>query len=684
MTVKQLVSAKKKLEIKLQKLHDQSRKDDIVTFEEMGIDRLFVDEAHFYKNLAAFTKMRNVAGISQTEAQKSSDLYMKCRYLDELTGGKGCIFATGTPISNTMVELYTMQKYLQYNELQLRGLINFDAWASTFGETVTAIELAPDGSGYRAKTRFAKFFNIPELMAMFKQTADIQTADMLNLPVPEAHYHVVKVEASEIQKQLVESFAERAEKVHKHEVDSTEDNMLLITNDGRKAALDQRLINPSLPDFEESKVNACVRNIYETWEKNTDKKSAQLVFCDLSTPKNDGSFNVYDDMKTKLIQRGIPPEEIAFIHSADTDVKKQELFAKVRAGQVRILIGSTFKMGAGTNVQKRLIALHDLDVPWRPADLEQRAGRIVRQGNENPEVDLYRYVTQGTFDAYSYQLLETKQKFISQIMTSKSPVRSAEDVDETALSYAEIKALASGNPKIMEKMQLDTDVAKLKLQKADHLSERYSLEDSLLRTFPKQLTEQENNIKCLSQDMDTAAKNTVPNEKGFSPMIVMGKTYTERADAGKAILDICEHMGSSAERALGEYRGFRTGIGFDVAKQEFFINLCGALYHRVPLGNDAGGIITRLDNAISAFEKRRQECVNTLEGLKKQMEDAKAEIAKPFPLEEELEEKCRRLDELNAELNMDRPENEIVDGVDEQSEDERDENNRKRDDRYDR
>ena len=519
---------------------------------------------------------------------------------------------------------------------------------------------------------------------MFKQTADIQTADMLNLPVPEAHYHVVKVEASEIQKQLVESFAERAEKVHKHEVDSTEDNMLLITNDGRKAALDQRLINPSLPDFEESKVNACVRNIYETWEKNTDKKSAQLVFCDLSTPKDDGSFNVYDDMKTKLIQRGIPPEEIAFIHSADTDVKKQELFAKVRAGQVRILIGSTFKMGAGTNVQKRLIALHDLDVPWRPADLEQRAGRIVRQGNENPEVDLYRYVTQGTFDAYSYQLLETKQKFISQIMTSKSPVRSAEDVDETALSYAEIKALASGNPKIMEKMQLDTDVAKLKLQKADHLSERYSLEDSLLRTFPKQLAEQEDNIKGLAQDMDTAAKNTVPNEKGFSPMIVMGKTYTERTDAGKAILDICEHMGISAERALGEYRGFRTGIGFDMAKQEFFINLCGVLYHRVPLGNDAGGIITRLDNAIAAFEKRRQECVNTLEELKKQMEDTKAEIAKPFPLEEELEEKCRRLDELNAELNMDRPENEIVDGADEQSEDERDENNRKRDDRYDR
>ena len=683
-TVKQLAKARKQIETKLAKLNDQSRKDDVVTFEELGVDRLFVDEAHFYKNLAAYTKMRNVAGISQTEAQKSSDLYMKCRYLDELTGGKGCVFATGTPISNTMVELYTMQKYLQYDELQLRGLLNFDAWASTFGETVTAIELAPDGSGYRAKTRFAKFFNIPELMAMFKQTADIQTADMLNLPVPEAHYHIVKVEASEEQKELVESFAERAERVHNRMVSSTEDNMLLITNDGRKAALDQRLVDIGLGDYDGSKVNTCVQNVYEIWEKFADKKAAQLVFCDLSTPKDDGSFNVYDDIRNKLVERGIPPEEIAFIHAADTDTKKKELFAKVRRGQVRVLMGSTFKMGAGTNVQQRLIALHDLDVPWRPSDLEQRAGRIVRQGNSNPEVDLYRYVTEGTFDAYSYQLLESKQKFISQIMTSKSPVRSAEDVDETALSYAEIKALASGNPKIMEKMQLDADVAKLKLQKADHLSQRYSLEDALIKKFPRDIADQEERIKSLVEDMETAKKCTFPNENGFSPMEVMGTTYTEKAEAGKAILAVCERINSPDERPLGEYRGFKMEIGFDTFAREFFINLKGKLFHKVPLGQDANGIITRLDNAIEAFEKRKLGCELQLEELHKQVENAKAEIAKPFAREAELEEKCKRLSELNAELNMDRRENEIVDGAEEQSEDERDENSRTRSDRNDR
>ena len=683
-TVKQLAKARKQIETKLAKLNDQSRKDDVVTFEELGVDRLFVDEAHFYKNLAAYTKMRNVAGISQTEAQKSSDLYMKCRYLDELTGGKGCVFATGTPISNTMVELYTMQKYLQYDELQLRGLLNFDAWASTFGETVTAIELAPDGSGYRAKTRFAKFFNIPELMAMFKQTADIQTADMLKLPVPEAHYHIVKVEASEEQKELVESFAERAERVHNRMVSSTEDNMLLITNDGRKAALDQRLVDIGLGDYDGSKVNTCVQNIYEIWEKYADKKAAQLVFCDLSTPKDDGSFNVYDDIRNKLIERGIPPEEIAFIHAADTDTKKKELFAKVRRGQVRVLMGSTFKMGAGTNVQQRLIALHDLDVPWRPADLEQRAGRIVRQGNSNPEVDLYRYVTEGTFDAYSYQLLESKQKFISQIMTSKSPVRSAEDVDETALSYAEIKALASGNPKIMEKMQLDADVAKLKLQKADHLSQRYSLEDALIKKFPRNIADQEERIKCLIEDIETAKNSTFPNENGFSPMEVMGTTYTEKAEAGKAILAVCERINSPDERPLGEYRGFKMEIGFDTFGREFFINLRGKLFHKVPLGQDANGIIIRLDNAIEAFEKRKQGCELQLEELHKQVENAKAEIAKPFAREAELEEKCKRLAELNAELNMDKRENEIVDGAEEQSEDERDENSRTRSDRTDR
>ena len=682
-TVKQLERAKKSLETKLAKLNDQSRKDDVVTFEELGIDRLFVDEAHFYKNLAAYSKMRNVAGISQTEAQKSSDLYMKCRYLDELTGGKGCVFATGTPISNTMVELYTMQKYLQYDELKMRGLLNFDAWASTFGETVTAIELAPDGTGYRAKTRFAKFFNIPELMAMFKQVADIQTADMLNLPTPEAHFHVVKVEASDMQKEMVQSFAKRAEKIHNGAVKSDEDNMLLVTNDGRKAALDQRLLNPMLEDFEGSKVNNCVQNIYEIWEKNKDKKSAQLVFCDLSTPKNDGSFNVYDDIRNKLIAMGIPSEEIAFIHTADTDTKKKELFGKVRRGQVRVLMGSTFKMGAGTNVQERLIALHDLDVPWRPSDLEQRAGRIVRQGNTNPEVDLYRYVTEGTFDAYSYQLLESKQKFISQIMTSKSPVRIAEDVDETALSYAEIKALASGNPKIMEKMQLDTDVQKLKLQKASHLSQRYALEDDLIKKFPSKIAETEERIKGIAEDIKLAEENTHPNENGFSPMVIMGTTFTEKADAGKAILSVCERMHNPEPRALGEYRGFRTEIGFEGSNREFYITLKGTFSHQVGLGDDPNGIITRLDNAIGKLTERKANLEYELAELHKQVENAKAEIEKPFVDEALLQEKCRRLDELNAELNMDKRENEIVDGSEEQSNDDQDRSRSSRDDRDD-
>ena len=683
-TVKQLAKSKKALETRLERLNDQSRKDDVVTFEELGVDRIFIDEAHFYKNLAAYTKMRNVAGISQTEAQKSSDLYMKCRYLDELTGGKGCVFATGTPISNTMVELYTMQKYLQYDELRYRDLLHFDSWASTFGETVTAIELAPDGTGYRAKTRFAKFFNIPELMAMFKQVADIQTADMLNLPTPEAHFHVVKVEASDIQKDLVQSFAERAEKIHKREVASDKDNMLLVTNDGRKAALDQRLINPMLEDFEGSKVNVCVDNIYDIWERNADKKSAQLVFCDLSTPKNDGNFNVYDDIRNKLIERGIPPEEIAFIHTADTDTKKKELFGKVRRGQVRILIGSTFKMGAGTNVQERLIALHDLDVPWRPSDLEQRAGRIVRQGNTNPEVDLYRYVTEGTFDAYSYQLLESKQKFISQIMTSKSPVRSAEDVDETALSYAEIKALASGNPKIMEKMQLDADVAKLKLQKASHLSQRYALEDDLIKKFPREIAWVEEHIKGLESDIKTAEEHTVPNEDGFSPMVIMGVTYTDKTEAEQAITDICSRINNQEPRPLGEYRGFKTEIGFDGMNREFFINLKGALTHKVLLGKEIGRIVLRIDNQIEKFAERKANNETQLAEYHRQVENAKIEIAKPFADEAILEEKSRRLDELNAELNMDRKENEIVDGVEEISEDGQDKKPTSRDDRDDR
>ncbi len=669
MTVKQLMKMRKQLERKLEKLNDQSRKDDVVCFEELGIDRLFVDEAHNYKNLFVFSKMRNVAGISQTEAQKSSDLYMKCRYLDELTGNRGVVFATGTPISNSMVELYTMQRYLQYDELKLRGLSAFDAWASTFGETVSAIEIAPDGSGYRAKVRFAKFFNLPELMAMFKQVADIQTADMLHLPVPEAHYHVVSVEASDIQKDLVQSFADRAERVRAGMVKSNEDNMLVITNDGRKAALDQRLIDPDLPDFEGSKVNTCLQEVYEIWERNADKKSAQLVFCDISTPHGDGKFNVYDDLRDKLIAKGVPAEEIAFIHQADTDVRKKELFGKVRSGQVRILLGSTAKMGAGTNVQKRLIAIHDLDCPWRPSDLEQRAGRIVRQGNSNPEVDILRYVTKGTFDSYMYQLLESKQKFISQIMTSKSPVRVAEDIDETALSYAEIKALASGNPKILEKMKLDADVVKLKLQKASHLSQRYMLEDKVLKSYPREIAETEERIRGYDADIETINWNTFPNENGFSPMTIMDKVYTERADAGKAILEICQRITNPEPRPLGAYRGLQTDIGFDTLQKEFFISLRGKMIIRVPLGKDASGIITRLDNAVDSYGKRRDNCQAQLAELQKQVENAKAEIEAPFPAEAELEDKCKRLDALNAELNMDKRENELADNDPEQDDD---------------
>lgn len=660
-TVKQLEKSKKSLETKLKKLNDQSRKDDVVNFEELGIDRLFVDEAHFYKNLFSYTKMRNVAGIAQTEAQKSSDLYMKCRYLDEVTGGKGVIFATGTPISNSMVELYTMQRYLQYDELKCRGLSAFDSWASTFGETVTAIELAPDGSGYRAKTRFAKFYNIPELMAMFKQVADVQTADMLNLPVPKANYQIVKVAATETQKKMVESFAERAEKIHNKMVSSNVDNMLMVTSDGRKAALDQRLINPMLPDEEGSKVNACVRNVFDTWEQNKDKRLTQMVFCDLSTPKGDGKFNVYDDMRDKLVAMGIPREEIAFIHTADTDAKKKELFAKVRAGQVRILMGSTFKMGAGTNVQKLLKRLHDLDCPWRPSDLEQRAGRIVRQGNTNEEVDISRYITEGTFDAYMYQLLESKQKFISQIMTSKSPVRSAEDVDETALSYAEIKALASGNPKIIEKMQLDADVAKLRLQRADHNSQKFKLEDRLLKHFPRDIKDVEARISGLEADIETAKANTHRDEKSFSGVKIMGTDFTEKAEAGRQILEICKRISNPEPRPLGEYRGFKTEIGFDTMQKQYFIILVGKLRHTVLLGDDANGIFTRLDNKIEGMELRLRNCREELRNLHEQVENAKAELLKPFPREAELNEKQARLDILNSELNMDKKENELAD-----------------------
>ena len=514
-SIKQLEKSKKSVKQKLEKLNDQSRKDDVVTFEELGVDRLFIDESHYYKNLYLYTKMRNVGGIAQTEAQKSSDLFMKCRYLDELTGGRGTVFATGTPISNSMVELYTIQRYLQYNTLVKNNLQHFDSWASTFGETVTAVELTPEGTGYRAKTRFAKFYNLPELMAMFKEVADIKTADMLELPVPEAHFHNVAVKPSEMQKEMVASLAERAEKVRGGGVDSSVDNMLKITNDGRKLALDQRMLNDMLPDFEGSKINACVDNIYRIWEETADKKSAQLVFCDLSTPKNDGTFSVYNDIRKKLIERGVPESEVRFIHEADTDVKKKELFQKTRKGEVRVLLGSTQKMGAGTNVQDRLIALHDVDCPWRPSDLEQRSGRIIRQGNSNPDVDIYRYVTEQTFDAYLYQLVEGKQKFASQIMTSKSPVRSAEDIDETALSYAEIKMLATGNPYIKEKMDLDIQVQKLKLLKSNFLSERYALEDKIIKYYPQRITALENRIEGLKQDVETAKQHPKPTDDRF-------------------------------------------------------------------------------------------------------------------------------------------------------------------------
>jgi len=660
-SVKQLEKSKKTVKQKLEKLNDQTRKDDLVTFEELGIDRLFIDEAHYYKNLAAFTKMRNVGGISQTEAMKSSDLYMKCRYLDELTGGRGVVFATGTPISNSMVEMYTMQKYLQYNTLKRNNLLHFDAWASTFGETVTAIELAPEGTGYRAKTRFAKFYNLPELIMMFRDVADIQTADMLMLPVPKANYHTVALKPSEQQKEMVASLSERAERVRAKMVDSSVDNMLLITNDGRKLALDQRLMNEMLPDNETGKTAACAENVFEIWERTKEARSTQMVFCDLSTPHGDGKFNVYDDVRDKLIARGIPAEEIAYIHSAETEAKKKELFGKVRSGQIRVLLGSTQKMGAGTNVQQKLIALHHLDCPWRPADLQQREGRIVRQGNENPEVEIYSYVTENTFDAYLYQLVESKQKFIGQIMTSKSPVRSAEDVDEQALSYAEIKALATGNPHIKEKMDLDIDVSRLKLLKANHLSQRYALEDQLIKELPQKLRSLEERIRGYEADRVRLTENTQPNADGFSPMVIQGKHYAEKKDAGAALLAACKAMTSPEAVPLGQYRGFAMELSFDSFSREFKVAFIGELRHTVALGTDIFGNIQRLDNALEAFPDRLAACAEQLENTKTQMENAKIEVQKPFPQEAELAEKMKRLDELNILLNMDKRDNEIAD-----------------------
>ena len=661
-SIKQLEKSKKSIKQKLDKLNDQTKKDDVVTFEELGVDRLFVDESHYYKNLYLYTKMRNVGGIAQTEAQKSSDLFMKCRYLDEITGGRGTVFATGTPISNSMVELYTIQRYLQYNTLVKNGLQHFDAWASTFGETITAVELTPEGTGYRAKTRFAKFYNLPELMAMFKEIADIKTADMLNLPVPEAKYHNIAVKPSEMQKEMVASLAERAEQVRGGGVDSSVDNMLKITNDGRKLALDQRMLNDMLPDFEGSKINACVDNIYRIWKENADKKSAQLVFCDLSTPKNDGTFSVYNDIRKKLIERGIPESEVKFIHEADTDMKKKELFQKTRKGEVRVLLGSTQKMGAGTNVQDKLIALHDVDCPWRPSDLEQRSGRIVRQGNENPQVDIYRYVTEQTFDAYLYQLVEGKQKFASQIMTSKSPVRSAEDIDETALSYAEIKMLATGNPYIKEKMDLDIQVQKLKMLKSNFLSEKYGLEDKVIKFYPQQIAYLKSRVEGLTKDVETAKLHPKPIDEQPLGMMVSGVSYSEKAEAGQAIINACKSMNSPDAIPLGEYRGFQMELYFDTVQRNYVVKLKGETSRDIPLGDDAHGNIVRIDNGIERFEETLADTKNSLENTEKQFETAKQEIEKPFAKEEELREKTARLDELNILLNMDKKENEIVGG----------------------
>lgn len=659
-TVKQMERTRKSLETRLAKLNDQSRKDDVVTFEQLGIDRLFIDESHYFKNLFLATKMRNVGGIAQTEAQKSSDLFMKTQYLDELTGGRGTIFATGTPISNSMVELYTIQRYLQYRLLQEMGLIHFDDWASNFGETVTAIELSPEGTGYRAKTRFAKFYNLPELMAAFKEVADIQTADMLCLPVPKANFHTEVIQPSELQKEMIQGLAERAEKIRAGGVDPHVDNMLRITNDGRKLALDMRLINPLAADDPNGKVAVCARNVFRIWEQTKEKRSAQLVFCDLSTPTTDGSFSVYDDLKKKLMDAGIPEEEIAFIHTADSEAKKKELFSKVRAGQVRVLLGSTAKMGAGTNVQDRLIALHDLDCPWRPSDLQQRLGRIVRQGNENEEVEIYRYVTEGTFDAYLYQLVENKQKFIAQIMTSKAPVRVADDVDETALSYSEIKALATGNPLIIEKCNLDMEVARLNMLKASHLNQVYALEELVYRKYPEEITRLTERIAGYEQDVALVADHPKAQE-GFCGMEVDGKHYTEKEDAGKAIIDVCTRMTGSDAVLLGQYRGFSMVLAYDGRSNEYRITLKGTLSHTVTLGADVFGNITRLDNALENLPKALESEQAKLAETNAQLENARTELAAPFAREEELAEKTKRLKELNILLNMDEKDKTLMD-----------------------
>ena len=667
-TVKQLMKTRKAIKTKLEKLNDTKRKDTVIDFEQLGVDRLFIDESHFYKNLYLYTKMRNVGGIAQTESQKSSDLFMKCRYLDEITGNRGTVFATGTPVSNSMVELYSVQRYLQYDTLAQNGLQHFDSWASTFGETVTALELAPEGTNYRAKTRFAKFYNLPELMQMFREVADIQTADMLKLPVPKVNYHNIKTKPSEIQTEMVASLAKRAEKVRARLVEPNIDNMLKITNDGRKLALDQRMIDPMLPDDPDSKVNACVDNVYRIWEEHAATKAAQLAFCDLSTPKNDGTFNVYDDMREKLIAHGIPAEQIRFIHEATTDAQKKELFGKVRSGEVRVLFGSTPKMGAGTNVQDRLIAIHNLDCPWRPSDLEQRQGRIERQGNMFPEVEVYRYVTEQTFDAYLYQLVESKQKFISQIMTSKSPVRSAEDVDEVALSFAEVKMLATGDARFKEKMDLDIQVSKLRVLKQSYLSEHYDLEDRVLKYYPQTIKEYEERIAGYENDAALAEQHKPQGEDKFCPMTLKGVTYTEKADAGEMLLAICKDYPMSAATEIGSYRGFRIEIYYDTVNAHYCMNLCGKAKHKVDLGADALGNLTRIENELSKLPARLEAAKTKKSETIAQLETAKEEIKKPFAFEDELKEKTERLNALNIELNLNEKDTSVMDTEPEQAE----------------
>ncbi|MFR9073892.1 MAG: helicase-related protein [Blautia sp.] len=667
-TVKQLMKTRKAIKTKLEKLNDTKRKDTVIDFEQLGVDRLFIDESHFYKNLYLYTKMRNVGGIAQTEAQKSSDLFMKCRYLDEITGNRGTVFATGTPVSNSMVELYSVQRYLQYDTLAQNGLQHFDSWASTFGETVTALELAPEGTNYRAKTRFAKFYNLPELMQMFREVADIQTADMLKLPVPKVNYHNIKTKPSDIQTEMVASLAKRAEKVRARLVEPNIDNMLKITNDGRKLALDQRMIDPMLPDDPDSKVNACVDNMYRIWEEHADTKATQLVFCDLSTPKNDGTFNVYDDMREKLIARGIPAEQVRFIHEATTDAQKKELFGKVRSGEVRVLFGSTPKMGAGTNVQDRLIAIHNLDCPWRPSDLEQRQGRIERQGNMFPEVEVYRYVTEQTFDAYLYQLVESKQKFISQIMTSKSPVRSAEDVDEVALSFAEVKMLATGDARFKEKMDLDIQVSKLRVLKQSYLSEHYDLEDRILKFYPQTIKEYEERIAGYESDAALAEQHKSQGEDKFCPMTIKGVTFTEKAVAGEMLLAVCKENTLANPVEIGSYRGFRMEVYYDTLNTHYCLNLCGKAKHKVDLGADALGNLTRIENELSKLPARLEAAKTKKAETIAQLETAKEEIKKPFAFEDELKEKTERLNALNIELNLNEKDTSVMDTEPEQTE----------------